>query len=197
MTRLVLIITNANYTDRSHVIDAGPSELVASKNGCTGWTGSSTATIQYHETTFHITVDNLRFEIDAEDPGNERYDFYKLTGAGDATWTVSGPWFGTCTPSGTMTLDAPGSSDVAIHGYLHVDKIDNTFDVYVGGNTFEDTLRIDCPNSDPWFRSWPVSGILVDGAVWRPIPESGHVSVEYSETSYPGVSLWQWDLNAP
>ncbi len=193
VTQLVIIITNSNYLDRSNVLDAGPGELVASPGGCKGWTGSVTATIPHYDTTFHITVDNLRFAPDEENPGNETYDFYELVEAGDATWTVSGTWFETCVPSGTMTLKPPKTDPTAIGGFLHVDKRDNSYNVNVSGNTYEDTLIITCAN-DEWTRSWPVSQILWDGAMFRPIPDDGVISEEYSEPKPAYGGTWTWNL---
>lgn len=195
ITQLVIIITNSNFSDRTHVLDAGPGELIATPSGCKGWVGSASATIQYFDTTFHITVDNLRFAPDEENPGNEKYDFYELVEAGTATWTVSGSWFETCTPSGTMTLKPPKEDPTSIAGFFHVDKENNTYNVNVNGNTYEDTLVISCPNSDPWTRSWPVSQVLFDGAVFRPIPENGVISQGYSEDDDPDhAAQWQWSF---
>lgn len=194
VTQLVIIITNSNYTDRASVLDAGPSELVATPTGCNGWTGSVTATIPHYDTTFQITVDNLRFAPDEENPGNETYDFYELVESGDATWTVSGTWFETCVPSGTMTLKPPKTDPVALGGFLHVDKRDNSYNVSVSGNSYEDTLVITCGNDEPWTRSWPVSRVLWDGAMFRPIPEDGVISEEYSEPLPAYGGTWTWNL---
>ncbi len=192
--QLVIIITNSNSTDRSHVLDAGPAELVATSNGCKGWVGSATATIPHYDTVFHITVENLRFAPDEENPGNERYDFYELVDAGDATWTVSGMWFDGCTPSGTMPLLPPKTDPTAIGGFFHVDKINNTYNVSVHGNTYEDTLIITCPNGDSWEHAWPVSSVLWDGATFKPIPEGNIISDEFIEDKPAYGGHWQWNF---
>ncbi|OAI41034.1 hypothetical protein AYO38_04750 [bacterium SCGC AG-212-C10] len=192
--QLVIIITNSNFVDRSHVIDAGPSELVATPSGCAGWIGSATAVIPHYNTTFTITVDNLRFAPDEENPGNDRYDFYDLVEAGDATWHVSGMWFDGCTPSGTMTLKPPMTDPTAIGGFFHVDKINNTYNVNVHGNTYEDTLIISCPGYEPYTHAWPISQILWDGANFKPIPEDNVISDQFVDPKPAYGGTWTWSF---
>ena len=192
---LVIIITNSNYSDRSHTFNVGDGELVASPLGCKEWTGSASAEINYFDAKYTVTVDNMRFEPQPGSlPGNGRYDFYDLVETGSVTWHVSGTWPGGCTASGTMSLEQPGAPN-GVRGDITIDREQSTYYIHVNGHRDGATHTITC-GTDSWEQVWPALSVTWNGGLTNtPMKDEGGVFVldaEYLEPSPAFGGRWTW-----
>ncbi len=199
VTELVFILSNSNYTDRSHRFEVGPAALTASPLGCKGWSGTATAEVEYFDAKFTMTVASMRFapQTEPEDTPGDRYDHYDLVEITGATWTVSGTWPGGCIPSGTMDLAAPGEPGGAF-GDITVDRENNTYYIHGGGVKAGEMFTITCPgDGGSWQLPWPVIPWMWNGGLTdTPLKNEGGTFVIDGEHSEPGFygGTWRWRL---
>lgn len=192
---LVIILSNSNYTDRTHKFAVGNAELVASPLGCKGLTGTVNTEIYYYGTTFTITATGLRFAPDEEEPIVE--GFYDLVEIGSVTWEVSGVWPGDCTPSGTRSFGQPGTPDGA-SGYVAIDQETLTYDIWGGGGDGDEMFTITCDEGS-FQLPWPSVPWIWNAAEGTPLRVEGGQLVlegEYHDPSPAYGGTWRWNLRA-
>ena len=156
--------------------------------------GTASAEINYGDAKFTITVDNMRFAPASEVPSTERYDFYDLVETGSATWHVSGVWPGGCIPSGTMTLDQPGTPG-GLNGDITVDREENDYYVHANGGKAYATFTITCEDGS-WEQPWPsIPVIWNNGLTDTDFKVEGNTQVmdaEYTDPSPFYGGTWRW-----
>ncbi|OAI40419.1 hypothetical protein AYO38_00965 [bacterium SCGC AG-212-C10] len=198
---LVIIITNSDYLDRSHTFNVGDGSLVASPLGCKGWSGNATAELHYkgtgYDAVFTAVATDLRYtpQTDPPDEPGDRYTSYDLTEIGSLIWTVSGTWPGdSCVPSGTMSLDQPGTPNGAF-GDIEIDTENNSYYIYAGGAVIGAMFTVTC-EAGSFQLPWPsIQAIWNGGPTDTPLKVEGDhfvIDAEFTEPSPFYGGTWRW-----
>ncbi len=190
LEKLVLIISNSEYENRNHVLNAGEGKAETTRAGCEDtWIGG---TMVRREVAGPSLIETMTAEVVWErDPNQfenpEVYEAY-IVRSGGLTWSLSGS-IGQCTHS-AGPINLPIEPD---DGRLVINTSTDPFTYDGVGATFgQATVTVVCPDDTTTYET-PVG---IGGWFNAPVTETFHASPDGTVISdtlvLPGVISWQW-----
>ncbi len=201
LQEIVIIITNTNWQNQQALTPAESPSVEGDITGCEAWEGSASATVNYLQTQYTVTVGGIRFEPKtAPTPAPAaRYEGFDLVSTGPIVWDASGMQPPPCVVSGQMNVAPPQSGDPdAAQGAIVIDQQEDDYTATINGHNFDAKVTITCPGSQPTQLGWPVIPVMQTAYSGTPIlnPDTDPVlEGSYTDPSPVYGGTWEWSLH--